>query len=212
MDRKVSKGQELEMRVMKIYISDYAAKIHVREISRMVKASHRTVSSILSRLESRGIMRHEQVGRSKQYSLNFENVTTKDCIKAAESFWKIRFLEKHFTMKKLIGEISDNLKNTPLILFGSYAKGSETKESDIDILILKTGEEKLAVKKISEFAETYKIDIQLQKASPESFEAGVKERDNLVVEIMKSHIILNNVDFFVDVFCRNLHGGFQHGK
>ncbi|HLE07695.1 MAG TPA: nucleotidyltransferase domain-containing protein [archaeon] len=206
MDRKVTKGQELEMRVMKIYISDYAAKIHVREISRMVKASHRTISLILSKFESRGIMKHEDVGRSKQYSLNFENATTKDCIKAAESFWKIRFLEKHFTMKKLIGEISNDLKNTPLILFGSYAKGSETKESDIDILVVKTGEEKIAVKKLSEFAETYKIDIQLQKASAENFEAGVKERDNLVVEIMKSHIILNNADFFVDIFWRNFNG------
>lgn len=206
MDRKVSKGQELEMRVMRIYTSDYSAKIHVREISRMVKASHRTVSSILSRLESRGIMRREQVGRSTQYSLNFENTITKDYIKAAESFWKIRFLEKHFTIKKLIGEISNDLKNTPLILFGSYAKGRETKESDIDILIVKTGEEKLAAKKISEFAETYKINIQLQKASPENFEAGVKERDNLVVEIMKSHIILNNADFFVDIFWRNFNG------
>ncbi len=201
MDKKVSTiGTELE--VLKLYSGDYNLKLHVREIARLLKVNHRTASIALKRLEYKSIMKHQNVGKSKQYFLNIDNFLTKDYIKNAELVKLMRFLEIHFTLKKLLGELRTVMKDTPIILFGSYAKGKETKESDIDILLIKTKEEKQITKKINDFSKLYKINIQMQKSSHKDFEDGIKEKDNLIIEIIKGHIILNNVEFFVDILWR----------
>lgn len=203
MDKKVSfifRGVELE--IVGLYLSDYSAKLHVRQVSRLLRANHRTVSLALKRLEERGVMKHETVGKNKQYFLNVDNLVTKEYLKNAESIRTIKLLEKHHVIKKLLTELAPELKNTPLILFGSYVKGEEKKGSDIDILLIKNGNEGGIINKINEFSKRHKITIQVQKTTQEQFEAGVKEKDNLVVEIIKNHVTLNNAEVFVDILWR----------
>lgn len=203
MDKKLSKSpQASELEVLKFYLGDYTSRLHVRKISRLAGANHRTVSLALQRLEKKGIMKHEAVGRSKQYFLNLDNFLSKEYIKNAESYLAIRLIERHFMIKKLLAELSPVLKNTPVILFGSYAKGKETKESDLDILVIKTGKEQTVIKKIEGFAELYNVQIQVQKSTQRNFELGVREKDNLAVEIMRNHVILNNSELFVDILWR----------
>ncbi len=204
MDKKVSKASvDVESKIVNLFTSDYIKKIHVREISRLIFLSHRSVSMALKSLEKKGIMKHETAGRSKLYFLNLENPLAKDYIKNAESANKIKLVEKNFIIKKFLSELEGSLSDIPLILFGSYAKGAQTKESDMDILVIKNGNERELAKKITEFSKLYKIEIQIQKSTKENFELGLKERDNLIIEILKNHIILNNTDFFVDIFWRN---------
>ena len=47
----------------------------------------------------------------------------------------IEYLDNNFEVKKLVSETTGNLGKTAL-LFGSFAKGNMTQESDIDILII----------------------------------------------------------------------------
>ena len=53
----------------------------------------------------------------------------------AECFLTIEYLDNNFEVKKLVSETADNLGKTAL-LFGSFAKGNMTQESDMDILII----------------------------------------------------------------------------
>lgn len=193
------------LEILALYLSDYAARMHVRQISRWLSRNHRTVSLALKRLEKQGIMKHEDVGKNKQYFLNLDNVLTRDCLKNAESLKSMEFLEKHFILKKLLTELSLDMRDTALMLFGSYAKGEETKGSDIDLLILKDKTERKILKNITEFAARHNINIQIQKTTQEQFELAIREKDNLVVEIMKHHVILNNAELFIDIFWRYFH-------
>ena len=207
MDKKISNvifgGIELE--ILGLYLSDYAAKFHVREISRILDANHRTISLALKALENKGVMKHEIAGKNKQYFLILDNFLTKEYIRNAESAKKIKLLDKYFVIKKLLAELSEDLKGTPMILFGSYSKGEEAKDSDVDILILKDGKEQKIENIIKEFAKRHNIEIQLQKMTGNQFESGIRERDNLIVEIVNNHIILNGSEFFVDMLWRNFH-------
>lgn len=204
MDNKITKFTDLELRILALYLSDYNLGIHVREISRLLKKNHRTISLALKKLDNKSIMIYKNIGKSKQYFLNFNNILTKEYIKNAESFKFISFIEKNFTIKKLLNELYPHIKFTPIAVFGSYAKREENKESDLDILIINKDRE-ILLNKIKEFSKLYKIKIHIQKFTQKQFEQGIKEKDNLIIEIMHNHIILNNIDFFVDVFWRHYH-------
>ena len=207
MDKKISNMTfgGIELKILGLYLSDYTAKFHVREISRILDANHRTISLALKALENKGVMKHEIAGKNKQYFLNLDNFLTKEYIRNAESAKKIKLLDKYFVLKKLLAELSEDLKGTPMILFGSYSKGEETKDSDVDILILKDGKEQKIENIIKEFAKRHNIEIQLQKMTGNQFESGIRERDNLIVEIVNNHIILNGSEFFVDMLWRYFH-------
>src|SRR3989344_708809 len=99
------------------------------------------LSLALQRLEKNRVMDSGMVGKSKQYYLKLDASVTKEFIKSAESYKSISILSTNFLIKKLMNELLLTLRTTPVILFGSYAKGTETKESDIDIVIIKDNNE-----------------------------------------------------------------------
>ena len=192
----------VELRILSLYTSDYSIKFHVREISRLLKTNHRTISLTLQKLEENRIVNSAVVGKNKQYYLNLSNNVTKEFIKIAEVCKSINFLSKNFLIKKMTEEFSNIMKITPIILFGSYAKGIEKKESDIDIAIIKGGNENIITKLIKEFSQRHNKTAQIQIFSKEQFENGVKKKNHLIVEITKNHIIINNAEYFIDVLWR----------
>lgn len=207
MDKKVFSGPaEMEWSILGLYLADYSSGLHVRAISRLLAANHRTVSLALKRLESRGVAFHKVTGRNKVFFLNLNNIITKEYIKRAESFKLQKLVERKFTIKKLLEELSMLAKSTPLILFGSYAKEKDTEESDIDLLIIEDENEKSIIKNIQEFVSVYKIEAQIQTSSIQDFEAGLREGDNPIMEIVKDHVILNSSEIFVDILWRHFHG------
>lgn len=211
MDKKVSSHYgDIKLEIMALYLSDYRIRLHVRGISRLLTANHRTVSLALKKLEDKGVMKHESVGKSKQYFLNLDNLTTKEYLKNAESLNTIKILEKHFIIKKLLTELVSEIKNVPLVLFGSYASGKEKKGSDVDLLVMKYGskkEMKGIINKIEGFSSRHNIVMQIQKTTLKQFETGIREKDNLVVEIIRNHVVLNNTEVLVDMLWRHYNEG-----
>ena len=195
----------LELNILSLYMADYGVRLHVREIARLLKANHRTVSLALQRLEKNRVMDSGMVGKSKQYYLKLDASVTKEFIKSAESYKSISILSTNFLIKKLMNELLLTLRTTPVFLFGSYAKGTETKESDIDIVIIKDNNEPHITKVLRDFAQRHNKTVQIQNLSKEQFESGVRRKDHLVIEIVKNHIMLNNNEYFIDVLWRYYH-------
>lgn len=78
-------------------------------------------------------------------------------------------------------------KNIPCLIFGGYAKGRFSKDSDIDILMLSSV-------KIPEHICPVKIhSISFSKSQ---FENAVKKKETLINEVIKNHIIINGFDYF----------------
>ena len=102
-------------------------------------------------------------------------------------------LEKHFFIKEMMKKLE--IKDELIILFGSYAKGNENKKSDIDII---SSDEKIK-NKIEEYGKTYNLNFHIQTIKKNEFISGINENEPLLKEIIKSHIILSDADFFVNV-------------
>ena len=88
-----------------------------------------------------------------------------------------------------------------LILFGSYAKGYATKESDVDLFIIGKADPSL-FKKIGK---RHNLTVNLKTASTTAFEKGMRTGDTLVKEVVKDHILLYNKDSFIQTMWRFAH-------
>lgn len=195
----VEKTTNLKMRIISLYRSNYLAQFHVREMAKLTNKNHTTLLPHLRSLEKDKILVHKTVGKNKAYSLNFDNTITKEYIVLSEVTESIAYLEQVFLIKKINSEISkSNLQGT-LILFGSYAKKTFKKDSDIDIFYL--GEAK-KLEDIKHIGRIYGKTINIKKASYKNFEKGIKNKDPLIWEVIKDHIILSNPGQFVNALWR----------
>ena len=201
---KKARSRITEWKVLAPFLSDYRARFHGRQLAGMLSMSHVTIAWTLKRLEKDNILRAEQEGRNKKYFLNLGNISTKDYIGQAESLKTGAFCERHFIFKKMREEFTLFIfRDTPVVLFGSYAKGSQTEESDVDILVLGNGNARNVIKALKEFGERHKKKLQIQTMTQKDFESGLMERDTLIMEILKNHVILNNVPVIIDILWRH---------
>lgn len=92
-----------------------------------------------------------------------------------------------------------------IILFGSYAKGAETKESDIDVLfIIRKGTKANYRKWLGEIREVCRriSERHAKKISPfilaaSDFREGLAKNQALVTEVYRNHVILAGAEFYI---------------
>ena len=200
----VDKTTDNKLKILSLFRSNYVAQYHTREMAKLIKKSHVTILPHLNALEKEKILIAKIVGKNKVYSLNLDNILTKNYLIISELAESILYQEQVFLIKKINAEISKlNLSGT-LILFGSYAKKTFKEESDIDIFYL--GELKeTEITKIKVIGKTYGKTINLKTATVQNFEAGLRKKDALIMEILKYHVILKNPDTFINALWRYYH-------
>ena len=190
-----------KLKIISLYRSNYLASFHVRQMAKLLGASHVTLLPHLKSLEKDRILEAKTVGKNKAYTLNLGNISTKDNIILSEKSEALEFIEKVFIIKKLYSEIANLNLPGCIIVFGSYAKGYFTKESDIDIFYLGEITEK-ETSTMKRFGELYNKRISIKKSTLQNFEEGLRKRDHLIKEVMEGHIILQNPDIFVNALWR----------
>ncbi len=197
----VEKITKWKLKILSLYRNDYLNSFHAREMAKLLKTSHVTLLPHLRGLEKDRVLLAKTVGKNRTYSLNLANIAAKEHIILAEKAEVLDFMERVFIIKKFYSDIAGLNLPGCLAVFGSYAKGYFTKESDIDLFYLGdiTENQALVVEKV---AEPYNRRISLKKATIRNFEEGIRKRDPLIREIMKNHYILQNPDMFVNALWR----------
>lgn len=109
-------------------------KIHLRELSRLTNLYGQSICRYLNELEKEKILKSEIEGNLKKYYLRKnELVYSLLTLFDVEKFQKLPFLKR-----QAISYFIERLKEKPLIvfLFGSTAKETFRRDSDIDILLI----------------------------------------------------------------------------
>lgn len=106
-------------------------KSHVRELAKKLNITHMTISRKLNELEKENVVDYTKEGKNKVYFLknSMEALIT---LKILENNKLIQLINKHPRIRRITKEIQ-KITSELTILFGSYAKEYETKNSDIDI-------------------------------------------------------------------------------
>ena len=151
-------------------------EMHQREIAKELKTSLTRVQSVLKELRDINAVDYKEVGKNHIYFIK-KNLVSKSLILNAENYKLIKLLRKHTFLEPIFKEIIKKSPKTIIILFGSYAKGLENKNSDIDIYIDSTNI------KLKENLRTIYDDLSFQIRK-------FNNRDLLIKEIIKNHVII----------------------
>ena len=184
------------LKILALYRNNYNVSLHVREISRKTNVDVKAVQLQLKRLEGSNILSSTLKGKNKEYRLNLSNLTAKHYMTMAEAFSTIIFLSKNFMIKKTASETGDKIDGI-MLLFGSFAKGSATKKSDIDIFVITN--KKFDKSAIDEVGAIIGRKISIKSSTKKQFLDGLKNSDPLISEVALNHITLKGIDDFCGI-------------
>jgi predicted nucleotidyltransferase len=187
---------ENTLQVLSLFTNSFDNEYYIREVEKLLKISPRTSQLILEDLENKGIVESKIRGKIKTFKLNL-SPTTLRYLSFVEQYKTLAFLEKKLFIKEVIEKITSHIKGIGII-FGSYAKNLEKKESDLDIFIIgnysKEGVEKVSKK--------YGIDISVKCYPQKTFEKEITN-DLLIKEVLKNHIVFLNTEKFIQSIFKN---------
>jgi len=163
-------------------------RYHGRRLANKLNMNQKTVSNVLNILEKKNFIKFTQEGKNKNYFLNKSNLLLKEALKLVEINRKIIFLEKYSKLNELFLKIEKRSKGLVLV-FGSYANFSSTKNSDFDLFIIGS------VNELDDLEKLYHLKINIVNSSKTKF----KRDDLFVKEILKNHIILKGVENFIEL-------------
>ncbi|MGI0069576.1 MAG: nucleotidyltransferase domain-containing protein [Nitrosotalea sp.] len=187
------------LRILGLYNDNYKKSLHLREIARKTKTDVNTTYPQLKKLEEMNVLVSTIKGKNKEYVLNLNNIITKYYLTMAEIFTAIVYLQKNFLIKKVITEIEPKI-DEPIILFGSFVKGGYTKESDIDLFVIR--QQKIERNMILKTASLVGREINIKNTIDSRFLNGLKNKDSLINEVVSNHIVLKGADKFCDIMWR----------
>lgn len=162
-------------------------RIYGREIAKRYKLNQKTVANTLNRLEKEGILKYKTEGKNKYYFLNDFNPLIKEIVRIIEIEKKADFLKKHKSIVNLIRKIEQKSEGI-VVLFGSYARGNEKKDSDLDLLLIGKAD-------LEDLEKSYNKKLNVIKSTKEKFDG----ESPFIREVLKNHIVLKGVEEFVNL-------------
>jgi predicted nucleotidyltransferase len=157
---------------------------HIRGIANKLGTNHMLIARKIKELSKANVLDFVQEGKNKTYFLK-KTAEARVFIFMAENYKILQTLNKYPWLRSVIEKIQRDPKIHLALLFGSYAKGTASKDSDIDIYI--ESRDKNLRKELK------MLDSKL------SVKIGDYERSApLIKEIEKNHVTLKGVEYFYE--------------
>ncbi len=172
--------------------------INLTKIITKTRLSPNYVSGFVNSLVERGVLKEEKLKKKRVYLrrffFNFESYFAKNIFVISKEDQKEDFFDKYPSFRPIFEQIIKNVSGINFILiYGSYARFSATKESDIDILIVGDIKDK---HKIKEIFVTLDIEPSIKIESIKDFR--IRKADALHQQILKDNIIVYDNGKFID--------------
>ncbi len=162
---------------MEILLSLLNGEKYGRALAKELQTSLTRVQSILIELRKNNVLDYKEVGRNHIYFIK-KNLVSKSFVLNAEKYKLIKLISKYNFLEPLFLDIIEKSNGKIVLLFGSYAKGTSHKDSDIDIYLDGTNEQtKKDIEKINDL-----ISIKIGKFD---------KNEILMQEIIKNHVVIN---------------------
>ena len=169
------------------FVNDYNLKLTASDISRKTKIPRRTASRILEKLIKINLIRYDIDGKNKKYYFDLKDQRINLLINLIEDYKSLKF---SLDERKIFFILEEMMRLRNMVVFGSYAKGNATPDSDIDVLVIGGKSEK-----IRDLARKQIKQVNLHFSTLKNFESLLKKKNTLATEIMKNHIIFGNSQF-----------------
>ncbi|MFH1127338.1 MAG: nucleotidyltransferase domain-containing protein [archaeon] len=186
----ITKVNDVDLKTLSLFTKGYDKDYYIREAEKLLDVSSRTALVTLAKLEKMGILESKTKGKIKIYSIK-KSTISREFFFLTEQYKKIQFLERNHVIKEVLEKAEQYMMGIVMV-FGSYAKGIQKDDSDLDLFIVGKFDEG----KIKEIGKTYGIDINIKSYPMKIFEREMHE-DILLKEVAGNHILINDAETFV---------------
>ncbi len=134
--------RETALKIIGLLRKELSKGFTILEISKKLKIGYRPAHNHVSAMIKEGIIVARKIGASMQCNLNLENARCRQLLAEADLMQKEELFSKNQKLKSvlesLVAKLSETLASDvhSIVLFGSHAKGTATKSSDIDLLFI----------------------------------------------------------------------------
>lgn len=168
----------------------------IKEIMERVDYSYERVNSALKSLTKKKMVMEEKKGKTLVYSLNLHHLYSEIGFDHYMLEREIEFIKKYPVQYKAVKEIIENNSILIVILFGSYSKGTENKQSDLDLMCIPASDKKEAEKFILSLKHKYGINISPVIIPLFEFPNIKKDNKELWSDLKQFSIVFKGEDFF----------------
>lgn len=180
--------------------------INISDLFRKAKLSPKSGYRYVGEFSKSNIILQETTGKKPLLRRLFPNLKSGEgrlIFALLEEDGKLDFLNRH---KEFIGPFDQLIKNLgkrekihSVLVFGSYSRGSETNESDLDLVFIAERSEKNQVRDITEKCfVTLKTRVSIRMITKKEF-LDLKGSDELIKSIIRDHVCLLNPIKFIDL-------------
>lgn len=176
----------LKQKILKFLIENKKSPHSIREISQKLKADYKNTSQALGDLNPEIYSKKKQ-GNTCLIEFNPSNNIETLSVEEKRTEELLSKNPKLKVVRKYIEEL--NYPFLIVLIFGSYAKKTETKNSDIDICIILDDKDKSS--ELYEKLNLLSLNLEIQEFTSKEFVSMIEKRkNNLGNEIVKNNIIL----------------------
>lgn len=184
--------------------------INISTLLKKTKTSPNAGYKYINSLLKANIIEEVREGNKPTFRLFYPKFSEvgKNILILIEEEEKQDFLDSHKELKGALIQFENGIKDEVdcALIFGSFARGNEGKNSDIDILVL--GKEDMK-KKIESSAEHSFVsvgnNISLRFNKTSEFIKQLRENDSFALGIKKEHIIIANIKKWIDIISKLSH-------
>lgn len=174
--------------------------VHLRELSRITKTSCSNLIRNLKLLEKNKIIKKEKEANLIKIKLNNHPLT----IAYLKEVHTLNFLSLPKKVILAVNEFLNEIKEKPIIsfIFGSYAKGGYTENSDIDLMLIfqKTGNFRDIENTARRISSKTNTRINPVYAGYKNFESNLKDKKHVFSnEIKKNIMIINGIEYYYQI-------------
>lgn len=117
------------LKVLKTITSRANSSFSVRGLANEARVSPAAARMALLYLKKQGVVSIQIVGKTHQYSANLQSALCRQ--------WKILFNLNQLADAKIVEELVQQVPNIQsVLLYGSFAKGTNDEKSDVDLLVI----------------------------------------------------------------------------
>src|SRR3989344_2277630 len=192
MSTRLKTGQS---KILKLFYEDKKVSLHLRDIARKTKLYPNSVTRFLNQIEKEGILTSKKDGNLKKYKIKKSEKLSNIFV----SFDIERLSKLPLARKRAIKYFFDKLQEKPIIalLFGSTAKETFRKDSDIDLLLIVN--KKVDIDTAKDYVDAQLgIKVNCFQITYEEFKKEIKLKEDKVIQsaLNTGYPIFNQMLFY----------------
>ena len=203
---------ESQFKILEPLTRNMLKEYSIKEIKESCgEKSNNALSLALKKFKDENLVKERRVGRSLLYTLNIDN----DLVFNYITLINTKKLPKSVlrAIERIKEDVEKHTSFFSIVIFGSYAIGKQTKDSDLDVAVFIEEENKRKMIETAIKSSELKTPLEIHSnvISKEEFLEMLKiDNENLGKQIARKHLSIYNSHIFYSLLKRGIKNGFRY--